>query len=485
MPTAKKTPAKKGGAKKGATRKTARPAGGRRASPGTPPTSVRVRAYQVGFGDCFLVTFRYAAGGDRHVLIDFGSTRLPRGADPNLLGRVAEDVARECGGQLDAVVATHRHRDHISGFATAGGAETADGTPTGVVIRDLKPKLVVQPWTEHPDLATDATGPARGPRRGGRPSGERRFAAALADMHAIAGLALAQGARMAEVQRLAGKRPGALARQLSFLGENNLPNKSAVENLQAMGGRHEYVHFGSRTRLDALLPGVAVRVLGPPTVDQSDAIRGQRQRDEDEFWHFQARALGRSLGARPGAASDGQGGSGAPLFSAATLLEGDAPPYARWFLPRLRAARGDQLLELVRVLDRAMNNTSVILLFEIGGRSLLFPGDAQIENWSYALSQADVRERLKGVDLYKVGHHGSLNATPRTLWGLFEHRGGEHASGRLRTVVSTLSGVHGHADRGTEVPRRKLVAALRADSDFVTTQEVKVAELFRDVELPL
>ena len=41
------------------------------------PTNVLIRAYNVGFGDCFLLTFRYAADPERHVLIDFGSTKLP------------------------------------------------------------------------------------------------------------------------------------------------------------------------------------------------------------------------------------------------------------------------------------------------------------------------------------------------------------------------------------------------------------------------
>ena len=42
----------------------------------------------------------------------------------------------------------------------------------------------------------------------------------------------------------------------------------------------------------------------------------------------------------------------------------------------------------MRTLDDQMNNTSLILLFEVFGKKLLFPGDAQIENWSYALQDA-------------------------------------------------------------------------------------------------
>ena len=37
------------------------------------PAKVTIRMFNVGFGDCFLLTFHYPAR-DRHVLIDFGST---------------------------------------------------------------------------------------------------------------------------------------------------------------------------------------------------------------------------------------------------------------------------------------------------------------------------------------------------------------------------------------------------------------------------
>ena len=61
----------------------------------------------------------------------------------------------------------------------------------------------------------------------------------------------------------------------------------------------------------------------------------------------------------------------------------------------------------------AMNNTSVILLMKAGTKKFLFPGDAQWENWAYALGKR--LKSLSDVDVYKVGHPGSLNATPKTL----------------------------------------------------------------------
>ena len=102
---------------------------------------------------------------------------------------------------------------------------------------------------------------------------------------------------------------------------------------------------------------------------------------------------------------------------------GKLPMSARWYALRLKDARGEQLQQIVTILDDQMNNTSLILLFEAGKKKLLFPGDAQLENWQYALSQSSSRALLKDVDLYKVGHHGSLNATPKSLWTDFSKRG--------------------------------------------------------------
>src|SRR5438094_1197358 len=40
------------------------------------------------------------------------------------------------------------------------------------------------------------------------------------------------------------------AAQIAFLGDDNLSNRSAVENLMKMGRKHYYVNFGSRSGLE-------------------------------------------------------------------------------------------------------------------------------------------------------------------------------------------------------------------------------------------
>jgi len=244
-----------------------------------------------------------------------------------------------------------------------------------------------------------------------------------------------------------------------------------VKNLMKMGKRNRYVFFGSKSGLESVLPGVKTSVLGPPTPEQHAEVRKQRDKDDAEFWHFQAASARRHLE------------NASPPFRSPRVL-GSVPPSARWFVPRLLGIRADQLLQIVRSLDDAMNNTSVILLFEIGTKSLLFPGDAQIENWEYALSKPAVRQKLAKVNLYKVGHHGSLNATPKSLWKLFANRGTSTHS-KLQTLVSTMAGKHGHVDNDSEVPRRKLVNALRAETSYFSTQDLKKTELFRDFEIAL
>lgn len=160
---------------------------------------------------------------------------------------------------------------------------------------------------------------------------------------------------------------------------------------------------------------------------------------------------------------------------------------ARWFARRVEAAAGDQKLSLVRVLDKAMNNTSLILLFESGGKRLLFPGDAQIENWAFALAQPAIRALLSGVDVYKVGHHGSRNATPKSLWNGFTNRGGRSSKRRMTALLSTMPGKHGSADEGarSEVPRTTLLKALSDETDLHATHLLEAGRLFDEVRIKL
>ncbi len=425
------------------------------------PIRLMITSYQVGFGDCFLLSFEYP-GEKRHVLIDFGSTGLPDGVPKNQLDLIADNIAERTRNERLVVVATHRHKDHISGFTTKKHRPSS-----GKTIADLKPELVLQPWTEDPKLAVDAKGPL--------PPG---VPIAAHHISSLAAMQAAAGAIFSEVKRVR-YLSATMRQELSFMGENNLANLEAVENLMTMSANREYAKAGDKTALSALLPGVKIDILGPPSIEQSDKITKQRPRDQDEFWHLVANAAN-SLGPT-------KGQKVTPLFPdfAVERVGSNLPIDTRWIVGRARRLRADQMLRLVRILDTALNNTSLILLFRCGSKNLLFPGDAQIENWSYALSQSSVREKLKKVDLYKVGHHGSLNATPKSLWSLFEQKSEQDAPDRLKTLMSTMSHKHGDEARRTEVPRGTLVQELNRRSSLFTTQSLRENELFHETTLDL
>lgn len=86
--------------------------------------------------------------------------------------------------------------------------------------------------------------------------------------------------------------------------------------------------------------------------------------------------------------------------------------------------------QLALKLDNDTNNTSLAIAFAIGtgkdARFMLFPGDAQVGNWlswgslAWVSKDADGKESRVAIEdflartiLYKVGHHGSHNATLR------------------------------------------------------------------------
>ena len=443
------------------------------------PIKATIRAYQVGFGDCFLLTFEYPNGEERHVLIDFGSTGMPSEVDSaDQMMKVAEDIRDRCDRKLHIVVATHRHKDHISGFRTK-----KDGKGTGEIIAALQPDMVIQPWTEDPALQDSELNQEANEQQTGKAL-SAQYLSSLTDMNSLASTITTEVAHLRSATFMKALSND-LAEEIEFLSEDNsLPNRSAVANLASMG-KNYYVSFGDKLDVSHIMPGVKIHVLGPPTLEQHEKIKSQKSKDENEFWMLQgaaARTFWKLQAASGELIKDFTSGN-SRLFPDADIFQGFVPSHNRWFIRQLRSLRGGQLLGLVRILDRAMNNTSVILLFEFGGKKLLFPGDAQIENWEYALNDKEAAELLKNVCVYKVGHHGSRNATPKSLWKRFERKNPTKGD-RLVTINSTMKGKHGHNENNTEVPRTSLVNELTELSNYRTTEEAAEAkELYIDVPI--
>lgn len=495
------------------------------------PESLTIYTYQVGFGDCFLLVFNYPDGDKRNMLIDFGSTQKPAGYSnrlKDLMLKIAENIKDKCKipgekrSKLHVVVASHRHRDHIGGFSTKKSKKDEGKTTSGDIIKSLKPDLVIQPWTESPELNDeDVIKDFQNKKHSNseknfsdpdyiKENSQRFHISTLHNMHKVAEVVYAEANRLGEKEEDKNSPQSIFVHtisnrtrdQLIFMAKNNMSdhgmsdvsNKSAVINLRKMGERKVnggqagyYVKFGDKVPLGKVIPGVEVKVLGPPDLEQHNSIKRQRKNDK-EYWMLQSMLEG-FWGMQAATANlaktfaDSAEDADTRLFRNSKIYQGYAPSHTRWFIRQIREARAGQLLELVRILDRALNNTSLILLFQANKKKLLFSGDAQIENWEYALSKKDIIKELSKTDVYKVGHHGSRNATPKTLWKSFRKKSkDENNSERLRTFMSTLHGKHGDTE-ATAVPRKTLVKELDTYSELLSS--VDIEQLYKKTEIKL
>jgi beta-lactamase superfamily II metal-dependent hydrolase len=329
--------------------------------------------YDVGFGDAFLITFP-TSQGEKKILIDcgtFGNKGGPRLAD--VVRAIIDDVTEDGGRKrIDVVIATHRHRDHVSGF-------------NNPLWREVEVKEVWMPWTEHP------TDPAA---RDIREAQSR----------------LALQARQ-QLTALQAQEPGAgLWQALGEVAENALSNAAAMNTLhhgfrRPPRPRRRFLPTRSRARTletDAL-PGVLVHVLGPAR--DKDIIRDVNPPEGASYL---------SLSEGEGPAAPGP----EPFAAACSIGEKEFSRRYKslaltWDVRDRMKQLGKDLAQALTVsLDAAVNGTSLMLLFQIGRAHLLFPGDAQWGTWQAVLGDPAWRELLRKTTFYKVGHHGSHNATP-------------------------------------------------------------------------
>lgn len=431
---------------------------------------LRFRGYQVGFGDCLLLTVTYDAAlpdgrRERHMLIDFGNN-VDSARGPSLK-EVGAQIATDCGGVLDVVVASHRHQDHVRGF-------TEDASWRSV--KDLAPKVVIRPWMDVPEEFLDATNEV----------GQRTFALDDASRSFVSTLKAVGRQAEAWIDELA-LDEGEVERRAKQLSELGLSNSRGVARLDAWAkdGTGCYVRAGETVDVDDVMPGVTVEVLGPPTLDEVPKLTSYAG-SSTEYWLALADA-----GELTAAVRSGDDRRARPdLVTARKVV---APPNgagaASWLLRELDGQDRLQVLDIVEGFDNVLNNTSVILLVTVGTRTLLLAGDAQAENWSLTLDKAygangrdkddALRKRLANVDLYKVGHHGSRNATPMRLYDLWAGRTPKRRP--LTSAMATMLDVYHNTDEG-EVPKPALIGALRELGELHSTHELPDLVWWFDLE---
>lgn len=394
---------------------------------------LRVRMYRQGLGDCFLLSF-LGWREPRHVLVDCGVIAgTPDGTAR--MRRVANDISAASAGRLDLVVMTHEHWDHVSGFQQARDIFDAIGFGE-----------VWAAWTENP-ADTEAVQLDRA---------RQRALLALEAGIAQVGAAAPDDLRpVVELLGFAGIELGADGRTPQRTGGTREARDYVLERGRRAGSVLRYLEPGDGPLAVADVEGVRVYVLGPPRGAMLRKTVGSVGRGEvyglfgDASGPFAAFALGL---AENRTAFDGDDTDAPfrlfddsmgidlaaidrkdwPTLNAFTGYFAPVSDDPRWFPEPVHWRQIEDVAlgvaeALALQLDNATNNTSLVLAFELpDGKVLLFPGDAQIGSW---LSWAELRwprdapagtpgtvgvgDLLARTVLYKVGHHGSHNATLR------------------------------------------------------------------------
>lgn len=347
--------------------------------------SIKIRMYNVGFGDCFLLEFPKG----RTMLVDAGFHSQGKGefGGNDLVEQIVDDLQAISGkARIDVVVATHRHQDHVYAFNSKSWGEVEIGEVWLPWVEDRDNKKAAQLWKKQKSFALQLQ--AALPTFGLSPS----------DQHSVNFMLWNAGIDVPEFGAAGGwSNKGALDTLHTGFKRRDSPKPRFLPATES---------FPEGFTSDAL-PDVRVYVLGPP-------------RDPDLIQELDPEADGetyRALALR-GAAVGLDGGAG-----------GLVPFDGSWYMPDGRtgilkseererindlARSADALLAAEKV-DDMINSTSLVLVIEFGKARMLLPGDAEWGTWKRILQNSDARALLHGATFLKVGHHGSHNATAKTL----------------------------------------------------------------------
>jgi hypothetical protein len=435
----------------------------------TPPKEgVKVRMYRTGLGDCFLLAFPKGTKDAFYLMIDCGVYfRTPEPGNVTRIKQIVENIRDATGGRLDVLVITHEHWDHVSGFhPTQAQKIFADEIDLGELwmawTEDLRIPLALD-LHEGRVAARTALAQALTRMQGfGAQSATAELVGKMLDFFGPpveAPVSLGMGAAGGNV----------------FGAKKSVQTEESMEWLRDTYGkdRTRFLQPGESPLTLGGVSGVRVYVLGPP--EDTVLIKRTDPSGDEVYPKAMAAAVEASFFAACGVMPDGQGAAPTsddlrearsmsipfddvyqiPREKVETALKAASagvetgpaeaaaePLFRSYFDPKddWRRVDGDWLEaagEFALQLDNATNNTSLALAIEIGppgeGKVLLFPGDAQVGNWRSWFGKVKLGQRELGKDmiwklgdrkvtaedllrrtvLYKVGHHGSHNATLR------------------------------------------------------------------------
>lgn len=393
----------------------------------------RIRMYRVGLGDCFLLSVN-ESGTIRHMLIDcgmFAGSRIETNkAEKDLQLEIVNDIAGETNEKLDVVVVTHEHMDHVSIFNSGKNLFQGIAMPEAWfgwlegdtdAAKDLRSKYEL--------LETHLTAALAGLTQ--LAGAEKTF---YTDVHQGAASVAeflgfnADGSRLMEDGSngfAAGNGNAAAAKPIKPLP------RAAIDYVKQRASRKKFGSPGDEWSF----AGLKVYVLGPPPAEKQLRIMERANATYDaalaalgvaadgsepldvqspfgEQWRQPVHGLAQTLSVDECVVDDDIKG----------IVSKYCDPRDAWRRIDMQAL--DSTPTLALQMDNYVNNTSLALAFEFPNKDvLLFPGDAQVGNWDwwFKIEKFDVRDLLARTIFYKVGHHGSHNATLKDALELMRH----------------------------------------------------------------
>lgn len=408
--------------------------------------NVVIRMYNIGFGDCFLLLIP-TSGGSKKVLIDCGvhsSGRNPHSSLKQVIENLLRDISDdedENKKRIDLLIATHRHQDHVSGFADEAW-------------KDVEVGEVWMPWTENYDDPE---------------------AVKILKKQSTAGKKLHDALTLMLSKPSFGFTPEKLAQiqLVKDFTENSLSNAKAMDTLHHgfSGGddiQRRYLpdKDGKFKKIKSdLLPGVTVHILGP---SRDEEVIRDMEPGANEQWLRLIGEMGNDLKVLNPFHADWSEAVEttdlsifAPNPNAAKSLKAD--------FEKINNLGDGAELNLAMQLEKAVNGTSLMLMFQIEHAHLLFPGDAQNGTWKSVLQDEESRSLLFKTNFYKIGHHGSHNATPK-----------EFVFDILQPKFKAMASVYPVA-AWQFIPKAELMAALRERDGEVVRSDAALAD-FPDPE---
>jgi len=413
--------------------------------------NIRVRMYRIGFGDFFLVTVP-GNNGPQHILIDCGVHAKNIGS----IDACVKDMKQVTGNRLALVILTHYHADHMSGFASNYGDFAAfDHVGAVWITNRLDPSNLATS-----KFMAQITSLAQQLQMQLQLSARTDCAAVEAQLKLENALGTSLGARGADGEDGGG---GSNAKALQLL-QSGFKSKPPVY----------YYQGGDTPTLPPELEGVlTAEILGPSPKDSDGAFAASDNKTEQ---YLAAVSDGGVPDVKPAQPFDkGKWPASSADYPSQTFEEFNGGVIGASRKPKndgasklestLAGMQPDALAATADKLDGTLNNQSLVVLFSCNGKKLLFVGDAQWGNWAYWLYgkavtgttpgiSARASEILGSIDFYKVGHHGSTNATPIPAVGALNRD--------CAAMCSTATGAYGTPANKTEVPRTALMDALES-----------------------